>query len=257
MKGKITAIAATAVLTVGTILGTALASQATTTPVTASVTAVTSSSVTVDLTGRADLQVVTPAPLKQVYHLKNNAGKITVTGLAAGTAYEFRIAPIGRPWSLFQMFWTTAAAGKDGTSVSSLTEATATPVAANTMITTGGSAATVATDAGHVALPAAGTYLISVSAKVAAVASVTATVYPEFFVYDQAISPAFTGDLFNIGDGPLATGNASIDSYYSGTSLVTVPAGTTLRVYAFGYDGDHSGGSYTLENLTVSYIQVK
>jgi hypothetical protein len=43
-----------------------------------------------------------------------------------------------------------------------------------------------------------------------------------------------------------------IDSYFSGSGVVTVPAGgETLDIYAFGYDSDTTGGSYAMDDVSV------
>lgn len=122
------------------------------------------------------------------------------------------------------------------------------------LINTGGSFATHATLAGHEDLKA-GTYLITVNAK-AAYASGTG-VFPELFVYDGTAAVDFSNDICNVGDGALAQGNASIDSYYTGTCQITLTEDSTLDVYAFGYDQDHGAGSWTLETLTLAATQLQ
>lgn len=102
-----------------------------------------------------------------------------------------------------------------------------------------------------------GTYLIGLNAKVTPPSGGTgsAQVFPQFFVYNQAKNASFTGDLFNVGSGPIESGaNATIDSYYSGSQVVTLASATTLRVYAFGYDSDQGAGSYQLDDLTVTAV---
>jgi hypothetical protein len=50
----------------------------------------------------------------------------------------------------------------------------------------------------------------------------------------------------------LSQGN-TINSYFSGTGEITVPAGgETLDVYAFGYDSDEGQGTYALNSATVT-----
>jgi hypothetical protein len=82
-------------------------------------------------------------------------------------------------------------------------------------------------------------------------------VFPQFFVYDQVKNASFTGDLLNVGAGALESGgHTTIDSYYNGSGLITLTAATTLHVYPFGYDSDTSAGSYKLDDLSVTVIQV-
>jgi hypothetical protein len=116
-------------------------------------------------------------------------------------------------------------------------------------IATGGSFVAKATQVGTLTLKA-GTYLLSLNAKATPPSGGTGTaqVFPEFFVYNQAANAAFTGDLLNLGSGALESGSfATIDSYYTGTGVITLPATTTLHVYAFGYDSDTGAGSYQLD----------
>lgn len=129
-----------------------------------------------------------------------------------------------------------------------------TDLGAKASVATGGKFAANATDAGTVTLTS-GTYLVSVSAKVAWISGTG--VYPQFFVYNGAPLPDFSNDLFNVGSGALADGNASIDSYYGGTQTVTLTADATLHVLAFGYDADRGAGAYNLEDLKVTVTQIQ
>lgn len=125
-------------------------------------------------------------------------------------------------------------------------------------ITTGGSFVTNAVDTVDLVLPA-GTYQVSVNAKATPVSPTgDVQIFPQFFVYNQTKNANFTGDEFNIGSGSLESGaNANIDSYFSGSGLVTVPSGSeTLHVYSFGYDSDRGQGSYTLDSLSVVAVPV-
>jgi hypothetical protein len=122
-------------------------------------------------------------------------------------------------------------------------------------VATGGSFVTNATQAGTISLKA-GTYLVNVNAKATPNVSNSFEVFPEFFVYNQAANPSFTGDLFNVGSGSLAENNTNIDSYFSGSGVITLTSATTLHVYAFGYDSDRSAGSYTLDDLAVTATQI-
>lgn len=123
-------------------------------------------------------------------------------------------------------------------------------------VPTGGSFVTNSTQVGGTIALRAGTYLVSVNAKATPNVSAAIEVFPEFFVYNQVRNAGFTGDLFNVGSGPLASNNTNIDSYYSGSTTLTLTADTTLRVYAFGYDSDRSASTYTLDGLTVTATQI-
>ena len=125
-------------------------------------------------------------------------------------------------------------------------------------VATGGSFVTNATQVGTIDLKA-GTYLLSLNAKATPPSGGTGAVevFPQFFVYDQAANASFTGDLFNVGSGALESGsNSQIDSYFSGSSEITLKQATTLHVYAFGYDSDRSAGSYTLDDLSVTATHI-
>jgi hypothetical protein len=122
-------------------------------------------------------------------------------------------------------------------------------------VATGGSFVTRATEVGTISLKA-GTYLLNVNAKATPDVSSAIEIFPQFFVYDQAANASFTGDLFNVGSGPLASNSTTIDSYFSGSGEVTLSSQTTLYIYAFGYDSDTSGGTYTLDDLSVTATQL-
>lgn len=125
-------------------------------------------------------------------------------------------------------------------------------------VATGGEAYNTATDALELTFPVAGTYQVSVNAKATPTEPTgSVQVYPEFYVYDQTISSTWAGDLFNLGSGALESGaNANIDSYYTGSGLITVTAGEELHIYAGGYDSDRSAGTYTLDDLNVVAVSV-
>jgi hypothetical protein len=184
----------------------------------------------------------------------------TVSTLKAGTAYEAKISAANSAgsseWSAFVLFYTTAAQGAQGPSGVVSTKTYTLPPQSS--VPTGGSFATGKTLVGTVPL-AAGTYLINVNFKATPNATAGgAAVFPQGFVYDGVAKPDFSNDLFNIGSGALAPYNATdsndqVDSYYSGSSEITVPTGgATLNVYAFGYDGDHGAGSYELDSGTLT-----
>lgn len=123
-------------------------------------------------------------------------------------------------------------------------------------IPTGGSFVANSTDIGTVSLKA-GTYLLTFNAKATPNDTASsATVYPQFFVYNQVKNSGFTGDLFNIGAGGLEGTLTNHDSYFSGTQQVTLTADTTLQVYSFGYDSDQGAGTYALDtaDLTATAI---
>ena len=126
-----------------------------------------------------------------------------------------------------------------------------------TAVATGGGFVANATLVGNFTLQP-GTYLVSVSAK-ATPSSPTGSVdvYPGLFLYNQPANANFAGDVLNIGSGHLEDGaNANIDSYYSGSTLVTVTSATQYSLYAFGYDSDRGAGSYTLDDATVSTVSL-
>src|SRR5229473_1396966 len=130
------------------------------------------------------------------------------------------------------------------------------PVANDPSVATGGSFATGKTLVGTVNLKA-GTYMIAVNAKATPDVSSAVEVFPQFFVYNGPAAADFSNDLFNVGSGPLASSNTSIDSYYSGTSVVTLAADATINVYAFGYNSDRSAGTYALDDLTLTAVQLQ
>jgi hypothetical protein len=122
-------------------------------------------------------------------------------------------------------------------------------------VATGGGFVANATQVGTITLKA-GTYLLNLNAKATPNVSNSVEVFPEFFVYNQAANPSFAGDLFNVGSGSLAENNTNIDSYFSGSGVITLASATTLHVYAFGYDSDRGSGSYTLDDLAVTATQI-
>lgn len=134
---------------------------------------------------------------------------------------------------------------------SGVVSAVTTDLGAVASVPTGGSFVTNATEVGTVDLKA-GTYLLNINAKATPDVSSAVEVFPQFFIYDQPANAAFTGDLFNVGSGSLATSNTTIDSYFSGSGEVTLAQDTTLHVYAFGYNADRSAGSYALDDLSVT-----
>lgn len=127
-------------------------------------------------------------------------------------------------------------------------------------VPTGGGFIANSVEVGTVDL-SAGTYLLSLNAKATPNAVTPGAVFPQFFVYDQPKNGDFTGDLFNVGSGSLeqfttSVATTTIDSYYSGSTVVTLAGDTTLHVYAFGYDSDQGAGSYTLDDLSITATQI-
>jgi hypothetical protein len=124
-------------------------------------------------------------------------------------------------------------------------------------VTTGGHFTANAKMIGTVPLTA-GTYLLNVNFIATPNAATSGAVFPQGFVYDGPAKSNFSNDMYNFGSGALAPYNAitptdQVNSYYSGSSEITVPAGgETLDVYAFGYDSDHGAGSYELNSATLT-----
>jgi hypothetical protein len=196
------------------------------------------------------------------------AGKAVITLPQGGTAYGVELHAASIPgWTAATLLFTQAPAGPRGVAgppgaqgPSGVVSAGAHDLGAVDSVATGGSFVANATLAGTVTLDA-GTYLISLDAKATPDEATSAQVFPQFFVYDEAASQSFAGNLFNVGAGalePFGTDVAhSHDSYYSGADLVTLPSDVTLDIYAFGYDSDNGGATYRLDDLTVSAVQVK
>lgn len=120
-------------------------------------------------------------------------------------------------------------------------------------VATGGSFTAGKTLVDTVTLPAAGAYQVSVNFK--AVALSGTGVAPQMFIYNGAALADFSNDLVNVGSGDLQAAGTNHDGYFSGSGVITVPAGgETLDIYAFGYGEDQGSGSYTLENATVDAV---
>jgi hypothetical protein len=186
---------------------------------------------------------------------------VTVSTLAAGTAYEAKISAENSAgvseWSSLVLFYTTAAQGPSGVVSTKTYTLKSDPSGNSDIIPTGGSFATHAIMIGTATLPA-GTYLINVNFMATPTAATTGAVFPQGFVYDGTAKSDFSNDMYNFGSGALAPYNTStptdqVNSYYSGSSEIVVPAGgETLDVYAFGYDSDHGAGSYELNSATLT-----
>jgi hypothetical protein len=210
---------------------------------------------------------------------------VEVSTLAAGTAYEAKISADNSAgaseWSAWVLFYTNAAQGTPGaqgtqgpqgaqgpqggpgaqgtqgpSGVVSTKTYTLTP---NSSVTTGGSFTKHEQLAGAVTLTP-GTYLINVNFVATPNAATSGAVFPQAFVYNGTPAADFSNDLFNVGSGALeqatqaeVTAVDTINSYYSGTDEIVVPAGgETLNVYAFGYDSDTQSGSYELNSATLT-----
>lgn len=206
----------------------------------------------------------------------------TVSTLAPGTAYKAKIsagvAGNASKWSSWVFFYTTGAQGPTGkTGPKGAAGATgargpagigaatmqifASDPSGNNSVQTGGEFADRAKNVGSFPLEA-GTYLISVNFTATPNATTGGAVFPQAFIYNGQAKSDFSNDQFNVGSGALAPFNATdandeVNSYYSGTDLLTVPAGgETVNVYAFGYDADHGAGSYELNSLAVSTVRL-
>lgn len=186
---------------------------------------------------------------------------VTVSTLAAGTAYEAKISAENSAgaseWSSLVLFYTTAARGPSGV-VSTHTYALETDASGDSYsVPTGGRFFTGARKVGTVPLTG-GTYLINVNFMATPNAATGGAVFPQGFVYNGTAQSDFSNDMYNFGSGALAPYNTStptnqVNSYYSGSSEIVVPAGgETLDVYAFGYDSDHGAGSYELNSATLT-----
>jgi hypothetical protein len=130
-------------------------------------------------------------------------------------------------------------------------------------VATGGSFTTLKTLVGTVALKAAGTYEVNVNYTATPNAVTGGEVFPFLAVYDGAQKSDFSNDIFNVGSGALEQETTqlpagdSINSNFSGSDVVTVPAGgETLDIYAFGNDSDQGQGSYVLNSATVNAVQL-
>jgi hypothetical protein len=205
-----------------------------------------------------------PAAYNSDYTLTGTS--VTVSALAPGTAYEAKISAENSAgpseWSGWVLFYTTAAPGRPGPSGVVFTKTftlVSDPSGTKETIPTGGSFRSKAESIGTVTLPR-GTYLLNLNFMATPNdANATGSVFPQAFVYDgTTIASDFSNDLFNVGSGALAPynkANASdqVNSYYSGTSVITVQSRReTLDVYAFGYDSDQGAGSYELNSATLT-----
>lgn len=157
----------------------------------------------------------------------------------------------------------TGATGKTGPSGVVSVNTTQLAPAAGESVDTGGSFTGRSSMVGTVKL-AAGTYLLNANFVATPNASTSGDVYPQFFVYDGAVNSSFTNDVFNVGAGALEDPTSTIlsdgdviNSYYSGSTEITVPTGgETLDVYAFGYDSDTGEGTYALNSATITATQL-
>jgi hypothetical protein len=164
------------------------------------------------------------------------------------------------PSGSFLVYWgVTGPKGAPGPSGVVSTAAKQLVTKSTPTIETGGSFTARKTLVGTVAL-AAGIWLVDANFTATPNATTTGDVFPQLFVYDGTVNASFTNDLFNVGAGALENPTATIvsdgdliNSYYSGESEITVPAGgETLDVHAFGYDSDTGEGSYTLNSAVIT-----
>lgn len=242
------------------------------------VTAATTTTLTVAWHAPADgnakvrIQVYDADTLRDTYDTDHGPGDVagkstvTATGLAAGTAYVLRAdeydGTANSGWTAPVTVYTQAsgAAGTKGDTgpagPSGVVSVTAKDLGSVASVATGGSFAANKTLVGTVALKE-GTYLVSVNAKATPLTSSAVEVFPQFFAYNGAALADFSNDLFNVGSGALATNSTTIDSYYSGTSVITLTADSTVNVYAFGYDSDQGAGTYKLDDLKVTAVQLQ
>lgn len=185
--------------------------------------------------------------------------------------YESNTSGTVCPAGSFLVYWgvtgpkgAPGAPGAPGSSGVVSTSAKQLVTASTPAIETGGSFTSRKTLVGTVTL-AAGTWLVDADFTATPNASTSGDVFPQLFVYDGPVNATFTNDLFNVGAGALENPTATIlgdgdtiNSYYSGDSEITVPAGgETLDVYAFGYDSDTGEGSYALNSavITATHLQ--
>jgi hypothetical protein len=213
--------------------------------------------------------VATAKPTVAVYDSGNtlHGTSVTVTTLSPGTSYEARITANeggGKTtgWSNWVKFTTTATAPASGGLTTKTYSLVMDTTGTSESIPTGGSFTAKAKSVGTVPLTA-GTYLLNLNFMATPNATTTGDVYPQAFVYNgTTIAADFSNDLFNIGSGALAPYNAAVpgdqvNSYYSGSTVITVPAGgETLDIYGFGYDSDHGAGSYEMNTATLTATQL-
>src|SRR3984957_5936292 len=180
--------------------------------------------------------------------------------------YESNTSGTVCPSGSFLVYWgVTGPKGAPGPSgVVSTTRKQLVATTTAPSIATGGSFSARKTLVGTVHL-AAGTWQVSADFTATPNASTGGDVFPQLFVYDGPVNAGFTNDLFNIGagalEGPTATtppDGDTINSYFSGDSEITVPAGgETLDVYAFGYDSDTGEGSYALNSAVITATRLQ
>jgi hypothetical protein len=218
-------------------------------------------------TGVASATVLASAPAP---------GNYTLYGCVSGTdrtlehiytvASNFKNCPSGSFAVAFNSTGpkgSTGSTGAQGPSGVVSVKTTQLAPSAGLTVNTGGSFTERSSTVGTVTL-AAGTYLLNANFVATPNAVTTGDVYPQFFVYDGAVNATFTNDVFNVGAGALEDPTATIlgdgdviNSYYSGSTEITVPkGGETLDVYAFGYDSDTGEGSYVLNSATITATQL-
>jgi hypothetical protein len=186
----------------------------------------------------------------------SQAHTASVPTCPAGT-FQFQTGANGAPGKT----GATGAAGAKGATgaqgPSGVQAVVNTPIAGMSGVPTGGSFNSKAVQVGTANLPAAGTYLLNLSAQSEPSAdSSSGGVVPQFFVYDQPKNADFTGDLLNIGAGTLAPAGTDHDSYASGSAVVTVDGPTQLIIYGFGYDNDSGASDFNLITGGLTAVQL-
>jgi hypothetical protein len=121
-------------------------------------------------------------------------------------------------------------------------------------VVTGGSFVSLSTQAGSTYDLAAGTYEACLSGKAEQPVAASGSVSAQLFLYDQAKSSNYTGDLLNVSAD--TQGGTSHDAYLNGCTIVTESSPVTLRLYAFGYDSDQGSGTYNLISATLHLVQL-
>jgi hypothetical protein len=121
-------------------------------------------------------------------------------------------------------------------------------------IVTGGSFVTLSTLIGTTASLPAGTYQFCVNGKAEQPTAASGSVSAQLFLYDQAKSSSFAGDLLNVSAD--TQGGTSHDAYLNGCTDATLTSAAALNLYAFGYDSDNGAGAYNLIGATVTATQI-
>jgi hypothetical protein len=189
----------------------------------------------------------------------NSTGPKGATGATGAAGATGAVGPTGATGAAGATGGTGPAGPQGPSGVVSITNEQLVTGTGGDTVQTGGSFTSKKTLVDTVAL-VAGTYEVNVNFAATPDANTTGDVFPQLFVYDGAQASDFSNDLFNIGAGALenptpaaASAGDTINSYYSGSGEITVPAGgETLDVYAFGYDSDTGAASYVLNSAIIT-----